>query len=207
MIRGVSRSEISLNGNRKAASSAYADSVIANSSTPRTMLWRCPVMMESCFDLKRQGEVFSFCFHVFVRSTRYIIERIVPKTSPCFTPIIDSISASAPSIKSCTMMRCRAMISWMIFGGLQNLKKIQSFSMGPRSNALTKSTKRTHDSRLCYFPFFNSILRVKMASPVPHFERKPHCDSWSSSSTSGARRILMMSEIIFSPTSNIMMPL
>ena len=61
-------------------------------------LRRYPVIMESCFDLKRQGEVSSFYFHVFVRATMYIIKIIGPKTSPCFTPIIDSISASAPSI-------------------------------------------------------------------------------------------------------------
>ena len=75
-------------------------------------------MMESCFDLKRQGEVSSFFPHVFVRATMYMIKIIGPKTSPCFTPIIDSISASAPSIESCTMMRCRAMMSRMNFGGM-----------------------------------------------------------------------------------------
>ena len=77
-------------------------------------------MMESCFDLKRQGEVSSFCFHVFLRTTMYIIKRIGPKTSPCFTPIVDSISASEPLMESYTMMRCRAMISRMNFGGMPN---------------------------------------------------------------------------------------
>ena len=109
--------KISLHGKKKAASSAYADSVMANYSTPRTILWRRPVMMESCFDLKRQGEVSSFCFHVFVIATMYIIKIIRPKTSPCFTPIIDSISASAPSMEICTMMQCRAMMSRINFGG------------------------------------------------------------------------------------------
>ena len=155
-------------------------------------------MMESCFDLKRQGEVSSFYFHVFVRATMYIIKRIGPKKLPWFTPIIDSISASATSIEICTMIRCRAMMSRLNFGGMPNFFIIfQSVSLGTRSNALAKSMKRTHDSRLCSLIFFNAILRVKMASPVPHFGRKPHCDSWLSSSTSGARRILMMFEIIF----------
>ena len=150
----------------------------------------------------------SFCFHVFVRATMYTKKRIGPKTSPCFTPIIDSISASAPLMESCTMMRCREMMSQMNFGGMPNFYKIfQSVSLGTRSNALTKSMKSTHDSRLCSFLFFNAILRVKMASPVTRFGRKPHCDSWSSSSTRGARRILMMLEIIFCPTFSIMMPL
>ena len=72
------------------------------------------------FYLKRQGEVSYFCFHVFVRANMYIIKIIGPKTSPFFTPIIDSISASEPSIESCTMMRCRAMISRMNFGGMPN---------------------------------------------------------------------------------------
>ena len=138
----------------------------------------------------------------------FIIKIIGPKTSPCFTPIIDSISASAPSIESCTMMWRRAMTSRMKFGGMPEfLKKFQSVSLGTRSNDLTKSMKRTHDYRLCSFLFFNAILRVKKASPVTRFGRKPHCDSWPSSSTSGARRILMMFGIIFCPTSNIMMPL
>ena len=149
----------------------------------------------------------SFCFRVFVRATIYIIKIIGPKTSPCFTPIIDSISASAPSIESCTMMRWRAMMSRMNFGGMpKKFKNFQSVSLGTRSNALTKSMKSTHNYRSCSFLFFNAILRVKMAYPVPHFGWKPHCDSWSSSSTSGARRILMMFEFFFS-TSNIMMPM
>ena len=79
---------------------------------------------------------------------------IGPKTSPCFTPIIDSISASAPSIESCTMMWCRATMSRMNFGGMQDFLKFSRVFLWELDQMLWQSQRKEPMILGCVIFFF-----------------------------------------------------
>ena len=130
-----------------------------NSSTPRTTLYFHPVRTLSFLVRKREGDLSSFCFQDPVRAAIKRMNKIGPKTSPCLTPMMDSMDALAPSTENFTTILCSAMMRRMNLGGAPNFLSIfQSTSLGTLSKALTKSIKRTQDSRLCSWHFLEPFL-------------------------------------------------